>query len=99
MVAWTPRPGDAFSIPDLMIARAWAEYHDLDLRVELDRAIDGVEPEEALAFYRPGCSFPRWTMWHSDRCVVVMPDFGPARSFPSLPDALEGVGVGVTPPA
>lgn len=98
MITLTPRPGDAFSIPDLMIARAWAEYHDLDLRVELDRTIDGVEPEEVLAFYRPGGCFPRWTMWHSERSVVVMPDFGPARRFSSLPDALEGVGVGVMPP-
>lgn len=103
MAYWIPgphvRPGDAFSIPDLMIAGAWAEFHDLDLRVELDCIIDGVEPEEVLAFYKLGGSFPRWTMWHTERSVVVMPDFGPARTFASLPEALEGVGVEVMPPA
>lgn len=92
-------PGDAFSIPDLMIARAWAEFHELELRIELDCAIDGFEAEEALAFYKSGGSFPRWTMWHSHQSVVVMPDFGPAQTFASLPEALEGVGVEVMPPA
>ena len=70
--------GVAFSVPELLILRAWAEYHDIRIVVELDHCVDGAEYEEVLALYPPGLSLRQWTLWRSREAVVVEPRHGRA---------------------
>jgi hypothetical protein len=81
--------GPAFSIPDLMIARGWADFHDLTLTVELDHCIEGADYEEVLAFHHQGVR--RWAMWRSKEQVVVAGRRGATCRFESLPEALEAI--------
>ena len=39
--------GLAFEIADLMMLQAWAEFHDVQMVVELDHCVEGEEYEEA----------------------------------------------------
>jgi hypothetical protein len=71
--------GIAFSVPELLILRAWAEYHDIRVVVELDHCVDGSEYEEVVALYPPGVSLRQWTLWRSRDGVVVEPRHG--RTF------------------
>ncbi len=70
--------GIAFSVPELLILTAWAEYHDIRVVVELDHCVDGAEYEEVLALYPPGMSLRRWTLWRSRDAVMVEPRHGRA---------------------
>ncbi len=86
-----PEIGLSFELPHLIIARAWADYHGLSFTIELDRLICGTMCDEVLCFSLP--RFRYWTLWRSGDRVVAQPDSGPALSFPSLPEALEGLGL------
>ncbi len=70
--------GIAFSVPELLILRAWAEYHDIRVVLELDHCVDGAEYEEVVALYPPGLSLRQWTLWRSRDGVVVEPRHGRA---------------------
>ena len=43
--------GLAFEIADLMLLQGWAEFHDVQMVVELDHCVEGEEYEEVVAFY------------------------------------------------
>jgi len=70
--------GVAFSVPELLILRAWADYHDIRVVVELDHCVDGAEYEEVIALYPPGLSLRQWTVWRSRDAVIVEPRHGRA---------------------
>jgi len=87
----TPESGESFAVPDLMIAQAWAEYHGLRFVVELDRLVDGRAYEEVLCFSL--AHFRHWTVWRSGEEIVALPDAGSLSRFPTLSEALEGLGL------
>lgn len=87
----TSQGGASFAVPDLIIAKGWADYHGLRFSIELDRKIDGIMHEEVLCFELP--RFRRWELWRSGYAVIARPDSRVLIRFDSLPEALEGLGL------
>jgi hypothetical protein len=71
--------------------RAWAEWHDLRLVMELDYCVDGDEYEEVVALYRYGSMLREWTVWRSARAVVVVPMHGRSNRYETISDALQAL--------
>jgi hypothetical protein len=83
--------GIAFSVPELLILRAWAEYHEIRVSVELDHCVDGAEYEEVVALYPPGMSLRRWTLWRSRDGVMVEPRHGRAFKAACVSDLVQAL--------
>jgi hypothetical protein len=81
--------GISFEVSELLILAAWAEYHALQLRIELDHCVEGEEYEEVAAVYAPGGRMMKWFIWRSPEQVVVQPMIGVTRRFATLCGALE----------
>jgi hypothetical protein len=81
--------GFSFDIPDLLLLRGWADFHDLRMVIELDVHIEDEEYEELLALYDRGCAFRRWMLWRSCDGIVVQPTMGRMMLFDCMADALE----------
>jgi hypothetical protein len=63
--------GLSFTVPELMIMSAWAEYHGLRMSIELDTCVEGAVYEEVVAFYAPGMPLRRWTLWRTADAIVA----------------------------
>ena len=83
--------GAAFELADLFMVQGWAAYHNLRLVIELDHAAQGAAFEEVLAFYPPGGSFRKWTMWRGVGNIAVQTAKGQLIRFASVADALDGL--------
>lgn len=81
--------GLSFEVPDLVMLRGWAEFHELRLAIELDVCVEDDEYEELLGLYDGTCAFRRWMIWRSKEGIVVQPTLGRTMLFDSMPDALE----------
>jgi hypothetical protein len=81
--------GLSFDIPDLVMLRGWAEFHDLRMAIELDVCADGDEYEELLGLYDKDRAFRRWMIWRSRDGIVVQPAMGRRMLFDFMGDALE----------
>lgn len=81
--------GLSFEIADLVLLRGWAEFHDIQMVVELDHWVEGEEYEEVVAFYAPDSQLRRWIIWRTADQVVVQPLIGRSRRFNAVADALE----------
>ncbi|HQT75965.1 MAG: hypothetical protein B7Z80_02615 [Rhodospirillales bacterium 20-64-7] len=81
--------GLSFEIPDLVMLRGWADFHDLRLAIELDVCVDADEYEELLGLYDGSCAFRRWMLWRSHEGIVVQPTLGRTMLFDTMADALE----------
>jgi hypothetical protein len=83
--------GLSFEVCDLLLAKAWADFHDLRMEVELDCAADGEEYEEMVGLFARQTGFRRWMVWRSCDGIVVQPMVGRPMLFDSLAEALEGL--------
>ena len=81
--------GLSFDVPDLLMLRGWADFHDLRLAIELDVCADGDEYEELLGLYDRDRAFRRWMIWRSCDGIVVQPAMGHSMLFDYMGDALE----------
>jgi hypothetical protein len=81
--------GISFQVSELLILAAWAEFHGLQMRIELDHCVEGEEYEEIATFYATGGTVMKWIMWRSPEHVVLQPMVGPTRRFATLCNALE----------
>jgi hypothetical protein len=81
--------GLSFEVSDLVLAQAWADFHELRIEVELDCATSGDEYEEMLGLFVRRTGFRRWMIWRSCQGIVVQPILGRPRLFDSLAEALE----------
>lgn len=81
--------GFAFEIADLMLLQGWAEFHDVQMVVELDHCVEGEEYEEVVAFYTRDTSLRRWIVWRASSEIVVQPLIGRSCRFGTVADALE----------
>jgi len=81
--------GLSFAVPDLLMVQAWADYHDLQLVIELDSVAGDDEYEEIINLTLSGSSFRRWMIWRSRDGIVVQPRVGRPMLFDVLADALE----------
>ncbi len=73
--------GFAFEIADLMLLQGWAEFHDVQMVVELDHCVEGEEYEEVVAFYAKDSAIRRWIVWRASSDVVVRPLIGAVARF------------------
>jgi hypothetical protein len=87
----TPRipTGLAFEIADLMLLQGWAEFHDVQMVVELDHCVEGEEYEEVVAFYAKDSAIRRWILWRAASEIVVQPLIGRGHRFETVAEALE----------
>jgi hypothetical protein len=81
--------GLSFNIPDLLMLRAWTDFHDLRLSIDLDVCADGDEYEELLGIYDEDRAFRRWMLWRSCDGIVVQPAMGRSMLFDFMGDVLE----------
>jgi hypothetical protein len=81
--------GLAFEIADLMMLQGWAEFHDVQMVVELDHCVEGEEYEEVIAFYAQDSQLRRWILWRAADGVIVQPLIGRSCRFNTVSDALE----------
>jgi hypothetical protein len=88
-VSVLPPAGIAFELADLLLVRAWAEFHDLRMAIELDYCAGGEEYEEILEFYTRNSVFRRWMIWRDASGIVVQPMMGRPLRFDCVSDALE----------
>ena len=89
----TPRvpTGFAFEIADLMLLQGWAEFHDVQMVVELDHCVEGEEYEEVVAFYGKDSAIRRWILWRAASEIVVQPRICPGCRFETVAEALESL--------
>jgi hypothetical protein len=83
--------GLSFDVADLLLVRAWADYHDLRMVVELDFAAERDEFEEIIGLFAPQTGFRRWMLWRSATGIVAQPMVGRPRKFDMVADALEAL--------
>nr|WP_294523890.1 hypothetical protein [uncultured Rhodopila sp.] len=81
--------GLSFAIPDLLLIRAWADFHNLHMEIELDIAAGGDEYEELLNLSSRNSERRRWMIWRSREGIVVQPMMGRKMLFDVMADALE----------
>lgn len=81
--------GLSFEIPDLLMLRAWAEYHELRMTIELDASTGSEEYEEIVNLSQQDSNFRRWMIWRSHEGIVVQPRVGRPMLFDMVADALE----------
>ena len=83
--------GLAFEIADLMLLQGWADFHNMQMVVELDHCVEGEEYEEVVAFYTPDSQLRRWILWRAAGEIVVQPLIGRGCRFNTVADALEAL--------
>ena len=83
--------GLAFEIPDLMLLKGWADFHNVQMVVELDHCVEGDEYEEVVALYGRDSKLRRWILWRSAQAIVVQPLIGRSCRFATVPEALESI--------
>lgn len=83
--------GIAFTIPELLLVTAWAEFHNLRLSIELDWHVDQTEYEEVITLGLPGRIGSHCLLWRSADSIVLQPMVGRARRFTNISDALDAI--------
>ena len=86
-----PPTGLAFEIADLVLLQGWAEFHNVQMVVELDHFVEGEEYEEVVAFYASDSQLRRWIVWRSAGEIIVQPLIGRPHRFCSVAEALESL--------
>jgi hypothetical protein len=81
--------GFSFDVPDLLMLRAWADFHELRMAIDLDVCADGEEYEELVGLYDKDRAFRRWMVWRSCEGIMVQPAMGRRMLFDYMADALE----------
>jgi hypothetical protein len=87
----TSPTGLAFEIADLMLLQGWADFHEIQMTVELDHCVEGEEYEEVVAFYARDSQLRRWIIWRAADCIVVQPLIGRGARFSTVAEALESL--------
>lgn len=83
--------GIAFEIADLMLLQGWADFHGVQMIVELDHCVEGEEYEEVIAFYGRDSQLRRWIVWRAQQAIVVQPLIGRSCRYRSVADALDSL--------
>jgi hypothetical protein len=74
-----------------MLLQGWAEFHEVQMVVELDHCVEGEEYEEVVAFYAKDSQLRRWILWRGSSEIVVQPLIGRSCRFGTVSEALEGL--------
>jgi hypothetical protein len=87
--ATRPQPAP-FEVWQLTVLRAWAEYHGLEMAIDLAGQVDGAECEE-LVILRARHTGDRWILWRTADAIMLRSTGGPVSKFNLLADALTTV--------
>jgi hypothetical protein len=88
-LATRPQPAP-FEVWQLTVLRAWAEYHGLEMAIDLAGQVDGAECEE-LVILRARHNGDRWILWRTADAVMLRSTGGPGLEFNLLADALAAI--------
>jgi hypothetical protein len=80
----------SFEVWQLTVLRAWAEYHGLEMAIELASQVDGAECEE-LIILRARHTGDRWTLWRTADAIMLRSACAPGAEFDLLADALAAI--------
>lgn len=83
--------GISFSIPELMLVTAWAQFHNLGMHVELDWHVGQAEYEEVITLRLPDRPGTHCLLWRAPESIVLQPMMGRARRFAAISDALDAI--------
>lgn len=83
------KTGLSFDVPELIIAQAWADYHDLDFRVQLDGLSGDIACDELLSFRASNSQ--HWIISRTRNGVVAITNDTAPQHFDSLAEALESI--------
>ena len=86
-----PPKGFAFAIPDLVMLRAWADFHAIEMTIELGSYFDGDDFEEILSFRPQGPAHKPWIMWRTCEDIVYQPLIGKPVHFSSVSIMIESM--------
>lgn len=81
--------GLSFEVPDLLMLRAWAEYHELRMTMDLDTFTGSEEYEEIVNLSEVDSPHHRWMVWRSADGIIVQPRMGRPMLFDMMADALD----------
>lgn len=85
-----PSPeGISFDLPDLVLLRAWADYHDIQMSIDLDYCAGGEEFEEVVTFRGHRGPLRLWIMWRTRQGLIVQPLIGKPMLFASTTEAMD----------
>src|SRR5690348_4611141 len=79
-----------FEVWQLTVLRAWSEYHDLQMAIDLAGQVDGVECEE-LVILRARNTGNCWTLWRTTDAIMLRSNCAPVSQFDLLADALAAI--------
>jgi hypothetical protein len=91
MISRTAPTGFSFELADLVLLQGWADFHGMQLTVELDHCVEGDEYEEVVALYTADNRLRRWILWRSANGIVVQPLIGRSIHFGCVADAIEAL--------
>lgn len=81
--------GLSLEVPDLLMLRAWAEFHDLRMKIDLDITNGAEEYEEIVTLSGIFDRTRRWMIWRSAEGIVVQPHLGRPMTFDMMAAALD----------
>ena len=83
--------GIAFTVSELLLVTAWAQFHNLRLTIELDWHVDQAEYEEVITLGFTNRIGAHCLLWRAPDRIVLQPMIGRARRFTTISDALEAI--------
>ena len=91
--------GLSFSVPELILARIWAQANALGIEIRLDHGSDTDEFEEVLALRARNDARCLWIMWRDETAVFVQPVIGCSHRHASVAEAFEALNTQNSPPS
>jgi hypothetical protein len=88
-LATRPQPAP-FEVWQLTVLRAWAEYHGLEMAIDLAGQVDGAECDE-LVILKTRHTGDRWILWRTADAIMLRSTGGRVSEFNLLTDALGAV--------
>ena len=80
----------AFEISELILMRAWSQFHDIRMQIELGCSVEGADCDEVIVLSQQYSSV-HWMLWRVGNQVAVQPTHGESRRFDTISDALGAV--------
>jgi hypothetical protein len=83
--------GLAFEIPDIILTRSCAAFHEVPMSIHLDHGAEDEEYEEVIALQTGSSPFCRMILWRNADTVFIQPLVGKVRRHGSVAEVLESL--------
>jgi hypothetical protein len=84
----------SFEVWQLTVLRAWAEYHGLEMAIDLASQVEGAECEE-LVILRARHTGNRWTLWRTTDAIMLRSIGAPVSEFNLLAEVCAAIAPAV----